>query len=69
MNREDIVKMARDVWGYSEAMTNDLANAYDMGFANACEQCAKVFDELETNSDAEFYGHEFSKAIRERGNP
>lgn len=31
------------------------------------EQCAKVCDELETNSDAEFYGHEFSKAIRERG--
>ena len=32
-------------------------------------ECAKVCDELETNSDAEFYGHEFSKAIRERGNP
>jgi hypothetical protein len=32
-------------------------------------ECAKVCDELETNSDAEFYGYEFSKAIRERGNP
>jgi hypothetical protein len=32
-------------------------------------ECAKICDELETNSDAEFYGHEFSKAIRERGNP
>jgi hypothetical protein len=31
-------------------------------------ECAKVCDELETNSDAEFYGYEFSKAIRERGN-
>ena len=30
-------------------------------------ECAKVCDELETNSDAEFYGYEFSKAIRERG--
>ena len=31
------------------------------------EACAKMCDELETCSDAEFYGHEFSKAIRSRG--
>lgn len=31
------------------------------------EACAKICDELETCSDAEFYGHEFSAAIRGRG--
>ena len=31
------------------------------------EACAKVCDELETCSDAEFYGHEFAAAIRARG--
>jgi len=36
--------------------------------ANEREACAKVCDELETNSDAEFYGYEFSKAIRARAN-
>lgn len=33
------------------------------------EKCARVCDELETCSDAEFYGHEFSAAIRARKNP
>jgi hypothetical protein len=36
--------------------------------ADEREACAKVCDELETCSDAEFYGHEFSAAIRARGN-
>ena len=31
------------------------------------EACAKVCDELETCSDAEFFGYEFSAAIRARG--
>jgi hypothetical protein len=31
------------------------------------EACAKVCDELETCSDAEFYGYEFAAAIRARG--
>ena len=31
------------------------------------EACAKVCEELETCSDAEFYGHEFANAIRARG--
>lgn len=32
------------------------------------EECAKLCEELETCSDAEFYGHEFAAAIRARGN-
>jgi hypothetical protein len=31
------------------------------------EACAKVCDNLETASDAEFYGYEFAEAIRARG--
>lgn len=31
------------------------------------ESCAKVCEELETWSDAEFYGHQFAAAIRARG--
>lgn len=42
MNREDIIRMAKEVWGYSELMTNDLANAYDMGVANEREACAEI---------------------------
>lgn len=30
------------------------------------EECAKVCEELKTESDAEFYGHEFAAAIRSR---
>ena len=31
------------------------------------EACAKLCDELHTDSDAEFYGWEFADAIRSRG--
>jgi len=31
------------------------------------EACAKVCEEMETCSDAEFYGYEFAAAIRARG--
>lgn len=44
MTREDIIRMAKEVWGYSELMTNDLANAYDMGVANEREACAEICD-------------------------
>lgn len=33
------------------------------------EKCARICDELETCSDAEFYGYEFSAAIRARKTP
>lgn len=65
MTREDIVRMAKEVWGYSELMTNDLANAYDMGVANEREACAKVCDDLWKDT---YTAYACAEAIRARSN-
>ena len=44
------------------------AAAWEAGAAVEREACAKLCQEMPTESDAEFYGHEFAAAIRARGN-
>ena len=74
MNKEDIIQMARKA-GLIE-MDHDciegvpltkLPELIALVAAAEREACAKVCEELETCSDAEFYGHEFAAAIRARG--
>ena len=80
MTKDDIIKLAQEA-GLCE-LRNGFADWIDAGpslhemtlFASLVaqqerEKCARICDELETCSDAEFYGHEFSAAIRARKNP
>ena len=75
MTREDIIRMAREVWGddsgkpwHESALTHLEAFAHLVAAAER-EACAKLCQEMRSESDAEFYGHEFAFAIRERGAP
>ena len=75
MNREDIIRMAREVWGddsgkpwHESALTHLEAFAHLVAAAER-EACAKLCQKMRSESDAEFYGHEFAFAIRERGAP
>jgi hypothetical protein len=52
---------------YMGTIIDGIKSAIDIATAIEREACAKVCEELETCSDAEFYGHEFSAAIRARG--
>ena len=76
MNREDIIHMAREA-GFEElgsrsddwvCFGDELERFATLVAAAEREACAKVCEELETCSDAEFYGHEFATAIRARSN-
>ena len=75
MNEDLIIKFAKNVglphWYQTKEIVNIklLQEFAKLVAEHERNECAKVCDELETNSDAEFYGYEFSKAIRERGNP
>jgi len=73
MNQDDIIHMAREAWGLEFIPESDTPKlerffkaAYAAGATAEREACAKVCEELETCSDAEFYGHEFAAAIRAR---
>ncbi len=75
MNRDDIIRMAREVWGddsgkpwHESALTHLEAFAHLVAAAER-EACAKLCQKMRSESDAEFYGHEFAFAIRERGAP
>lgn len=77
MNKEDVNRLAREA---GAAVGQVMPNGPEIIFPNCMdvhlfaslvaqqerEQCARVCEELETCSDAEFYGHEFSAAIRAR---
>ena len=73
MNEDLIIKFAKNVglphWYQTKEIVNIklLQEFAKLVAEHERNECAKVCDELETNSDAEFYGYEFSKAIRERG--
>ena len=69
MTQEDIIRMAREIWGERAVLPfNELERFAALVAAHEREACAKVCEELETCSDAEFYGYEFANAIRARGN-
>ena len=67
MNREEIIRMAREA-GIPETATEGvfIANSDDLGRLIAAEReaCAKHFDE---NSDIPYYGRHVAAAIRARG--
>lgn len=72
MNQEDIIRMAREAKAdYDDGvwllMPDELQRFAALVAANEREACAKLCEELETCSDAEFYGYEFAAAIRARG--
>ena len=75
MNREDIARYSREVWGYSERMIRDLLSAYDLGVQNEREACARECDaqrspqmlaEGDWSSEGEAMARECAKAIRAR---
>ena len=84
MTHDDIIRMAREadliywrpnsrfsdgVWWMDAGEPGDeLERFASLVAAHEREACAKMCEELETCSDAEFYGHEFANAIRARGN-
>ena len=73
MNQDDIIRMAREAKAdYDDGvwllMPDELQRFAALVAANEREACAKLCEELETCSDAEFYGYEFAAAIRARGN-
>ena len=72
MNQDDIIRMAREAKAdYDDGvwllMPDELQRFAALVAANEREACAKLCEELETCSDAEFYGYEFAAAIRARG--
>ena len=82
MTPEKIIRMAREA-GFdpnssytvlpmknyaSNGVSYELERFAALVAAHEREACAKVCEELETCSDAEFYGHEFANAIRARSN-
>ena len=83
MTKDEIIKLAKNAglveWLPNSTFSDGIwwIDAHEVGselleFASLVaqqerERCAKICDELETCSDAEFYGHEFSAAIRARG--
>ena len=81
MTREDIIRMAREAgWrvdsegevleGDGWHIQTDIVERFAKLVAAAeREACAKLCQEMRSESDAEFYGHEFAFAIRERGAP
>ena len=68
MGREEMVRLAKasGVWD-QVGFPKCVIDLIDLAFAHEREACAKLCGELETCSDAEFYGHEFANAIRARG--
>ena len=70
MNRDDIIRMAREtglvMYDYSDPSLERFAH---LVAAAEREACAKLCQKMRSESDAEFYGHEFAFAIRERGAP
>ena len=82
MTKDEIIKLAKNAglveWLPNSTFSDGIwwIDAHEVGselleFASLVaelerEKCARVCEELETCSDAEFYGHEFSAAIRER---
>lgn len=74
MTQDEIIDMARqagitvEAGGRSYEQLLRIINAFAKLVAqHEREACAKVCDNLETASDAEFYGYEFAEAIRARG--
>ena len=52
-------------WQIVDNWTRAMMN----GVLTEREACAKLCQKMRSESDAEFYGHEFAFAIRERGAP
>ena len=69
MTQDEITRMAQEAGfvGF-DGKNKTLEKFAALVAAHEREECAKLCDELETNSDAEFYGYEFSAAIRARSN-
>lgn len=74
MNREDIIRMAReahlDVYGLGKDHKKFVLVVERFAALVAAaerEACAKVCEQFYTESDAEFYRSEFASAIRARG--
>ena len=75
MNREDIVRMAREVWGDDSAKPwHESALTHLEAFANLVaaaerEACAKVLDEMAAKDKLSNYYKVAALLIRERGAP
>ena len=73
MTNEELMQLMTEMGLHEGGMENWVPDNAWLLVANRAieierEACAKLCDELETCSDAEFYGHEFAAAIRARGN-
>lgn len=71
MTQDEIIEIAKQA-GYNGPniavfTMQDLEAFANLVAQHEREACAKVCDNLETASDAEFYGYEFAEAIRARG--
>lgn len=71
MNREDIIRMAReagidpDLWNHTDAFERLAHSAYAAGAAAEREECAKLCDEL-NDADYDINGYGCAAAIRAR---
>ena len=75
MNRDDIIRMAREVWGDDSAKPwHESALTHLEAFANLVaaaerEACAKVLDEMAAKDKLSNYYKVAALLIRERGAP
>ena len=74
INRDDIIKLAReagfdelDMWGTFDAIERFAALVAAAAKAEEREACAKVCEDTEFDSDADFYRPDFAAVIRARG--
>ena len=73
MNRDTVIELAKQAKVFFDDRKinycfypNQLLEFAKLVAAHERQECAKVCEELKTESDAEFYGHEFAHAIRSR---
>jgi len=67
MTQDEIIEMANKAFDESSFTDAEVICFAKLVAQHERESCAKVCDNLETASDAEFYGYEFAEAIRARG--
>jgi len=67
MNKEDIIRMAREVHDGVVFMPEDLERFAALVAAHEREACAKVADEWQTEIDDPRYQCDCAEAIRARG--
>lgn len=70
MSRDDVIRMARDVWGPSAALMQfaDIERFAALVAAHEREECAEVCEQYEDGGGTgEVWGPRFAAVIRARG--